>query len=88
MYSKTPGTAYLLLNPEGSFGQYREYGEDRRAKLDVDYGVHGGTISLHIHKINKYGERGEPTIIAYPGGDIIDTNLYNKYKAILKGVKL
>ena len=48
--SNTPSTAYVLLDENGSFLQYRKYGSDRRALFDIDYGRHHSTDDwLHIH---------------------------------------
>ena len=85
-FSNTPGTAYLLLNPDGSFKQFRQYGENRNAEFDIDYGKHGNEVSLHIHHY-KNGHK-KPTIIASKTKGIIDHSLYNKYKKILIGIKL
>ena len=88
-HSSTPGTAYLLLNQDGSFKPFRQYNEYRKSVLDLDYGNHDGQISLHLHTF-KNGKRNSsnPTIIAIKGKGIIDKKLYNKYKPLLKGVKL
>ncbi len=48
--SNTPSTAYILLDEDGKFLQYRKYGSDRRALYDIDYGRHNSTEDwLHIH---------------------------------------
>lgn len=39
-WSNTPGTGYLLLNKNGTFKQYRQYGENCKAIFDLDYGEH------------------------------------------------
>lgn len=87
--SSSPGTAYLLLNQDGTLKQYRQYGESRKPILDLDYGNHNGQTSLHLHTF-KNGKRdsNNPTIIAIKGKGIINKELYNKYKVLLKGVKL
>ncbi len=88
LYSNTPGTAYILLKPNGQFGQFRQYGEDRKAKIDIDYGIHKNKLSLHMHTYNRNGREHNPIIIAYPKSSIINKNLYKKYKRFLKGIKL
>lgn len=85
-FSNTPGTAYILLNPDGSFKQFRQYGEDRKPLFDIDYGKHDGKVSLHIHY--KRGKDHEPDIVASKEDGIVDKKLYNKYKKFLKGVDL
>ena len=74
-FPNTPGTAYILLNPDGSFKQFRQYGEDRKPLFDIDYGNHNG-------------KDHEPDIIASKEDGIVDKKLYNKYKKFLKGVDL
>ena len=86
-YSNTPGTAYILLNSDGSFNQYRQYGENRYMEFDVDYGKHGNEVSLHIH-YHTDKVREEPDIIASKKRGIVDKKLYNKFKKFLKGVDL
>lgn len=86
LFSSTPGTAYILLNPDGSFKQFRQYGEDRKPLLDIDYGIHKGKLSLHIHHKRENGS--EPDIIASKEDGIVNERLYNKYKKFLKGVDL
>ena len=82
--SNTPGTSYLLLNPDGTFKQLRVFGEDRKPILDIDYGPHRGMVSLHAHKYEN-GERisGDSVIIIKKGD-----HLYEKYKRLFKGVKM
>lgn len=87
-YSNTPGTAYVLFDAKGSFSQFRQYKEDRKPAFDIDYGIHNGKLSLHIHEFKSNGRSMEPRIIAYPNGDIINKDLYEKYKGFLKGIKL
>lgn len=85
-FSNTPGTAYILLDPDGHFKQFRQYGEDRRPLFDIDYGKHGNEVSLHVHY--KRGKNQEPDIIASKEKGIINQKLYNKFKKFLKGVDL
>lgn len=58
MYSKTPGTAYLLYRKDGTFDQLRVFGSDRKPRFDIDYGVHQGKVSLHVHTYIE-GKRAE-----------------------------
>ena len=83
-FSNTPGTAYILLNPDGSFKQYRQYKEDRGIDFDIDYGKHGNEISLHIHR----GRSGNFELIASKKQGIVNQELYNKFKKFLKGIDL
>lgn len=88
-YSNTPGTAYILLNNNGVFRQFRQYGEDRGALFDIDFGKHKTDYEyLHIHRFSGKKRSNEPETIALPGNAIINKKLYEKYKGFLKGVKL
>lgn len=88
LYSNTPGTAYILLKPNGRFHQFRQYGEDRKAKFDIDYGRHNSAKPyLHMHTYSGK-DRPEPMPITNTKGDIINKSLYEKYKGFLKGIKL
>ncbi|MBR3138328.1 hypothetical protein IKG41_03260 [Candidatus Saccharibacteria bacterium] len=87
-YSNTPGTAYILLNSDGTFSQFRQYGEDRMPEFDIDYGRHDSDKPyLHMHTYNGKA-RSKPTPITNEDGDIINKDLYEKYKGFLKGIKL
>lgn len=79
MYSKTPGTAYLLYRKDGTFDQLRVFGSDRKPRFDIDYGVHSSRKTLHIH-FYKNGIRSKSPVMLHPG----DT-LYEKYKNYLRG---
>ena len=87
-FSNTPGTAYVLLDPDGKFSQFRQYREDRKVKFDIDYGRHNSAKPyLHMHTYaNK--TRLEPIPITNTKGDIINKSLYEKYKRFLKGIRL
>lgn len=88
-FSNAPGTAYILLNPDGSFKQFCQYGEDRSLEFVIDYGRHGGKYpNLHIHRYKNSQRQGEPEIIASKEKGILNQALYNKYKKFLKGVDL
>ena len=85
--SASPGSAYVMLSKDASFKHYAEYGENQKIRLRLDYGIHKGRKSFHVH---KYDEKGgnTTTIIASSINGIVDEKLYNKYKKFLKGVKL
>lgn len=87
-YCNTPGTAYILLNSDGGFKQFCQYGEDRGLEYIIDYGLHGGEVSLHIHHYKNGKRQGEPDIIASKEKGVVDRKLYNKFKKFLKGVDL
>ncbi len=80
--SNTPGTAYISLNKdEGrTFNQLRVYDENRMPVFDIDYGIHDGVVSLHVHFFTD-GIRGKNPTILQPGDE-----LYERYKHVFKGV--
>lgn len=80
--SNTPGTSYLLYRKNGDFNQLRVFGENRIPQFDIDYGVHNGKKSLHVHYFINGNRSNHPKIL-HP-----DDVLYKKYKLIFKGVKL
>lgn len=79
--SNTPGTSYLSYRKDGIFDQLRVFENDRIPKFDIDYGVHQGEKSLHIHYY-KDGVRSKEPIKIKEGDKI-----YEKYKRLFKGVK-
>lgn len=79
--SNTPGTSYLSYRKNGDFNQFRVFGNNRIPKFDIDYGVHNGEKTLHIHYYIN-GNRSKIPDILHPG-DV----LYEKYKNIFKGIK-
>lgn len=86
-YSSTPGTAYILLKPNGHFSQFRQYGEDRKALFDIDYGRHESKEPfLHLHRYEGK-DRPAPIPITDTKGNIINKKLYEKYKGFLKGIR-
>lgn len=88
-FSNTPGTAYILLSPDGGFKQFCQYGEDRRLEFVIDYGRHGGAEpTVHIHRYENGKRQDEPEIIASKEKGILNQALYNKFKKFLKGVDL
>jgi hypothetical protein len=85
--SATPGSAYVMLAKDGSFKHYAEYGENQKMKLRLDYGMHNGEKSFHLHKYNEDGSE-TTIIIASQNKGVVDERLYNKYKKFLKGIDL
>lgn len=79
--SNTPGTSYLSYRKDGTFDQLRVFGDDRIPKFDIDYGLHKGEKTLHIHYYQD-GIRSANPIIIKPGDE-----MYEKYKHLFKGVK-
>lgn len=80
--SNTPGTLYLSYRKDGVFDQLRVFGKDRIPKYDIDYGVHQGEKSLHIHYYENEVRSKEPIKIK------VGDKVYEKYKNLFKGVKL
>lgn len=50
------GKAYISKNPDGKVKQIRCYNENHTAKVDYDFSMHRGKISLHAHDY-KNGNR-------------------------------
>lgn len=80
--SNTPGTLYLSYRKDGVFDQLRVFGKDRIPQYDIDYGVHQGEKSLHIHYYENEVRSKEPIKIK------VGDKVYEKYKNLFKGVKL
>lgn len=79
--SNTPGTSYLLYRKNGDFDQLRVFGENRIPQFDIDYGIHDGRKSLHVHFFTD-GKRGKEPKILHSGDA-----LYEKYKTLFKGIE-
>ena len=81
--SNTPGTAYISYRKDQNqtFCQLRVFGKDRVPTYDIDYGMHQGKLSLHVHYYNG-GVRSKDPVILHKGDP-----LYEKYKKIFRGVK-
>lgn len=47
--SNTPGTMYMSKNKRGYIKQLRIYGNDRRAKIDIDFDHKHKGMQPHIH---------------------------------------
>ncbi|MBE6099923.1 MAG: hypothetical protein E7197_07700 [Anaerovibrio sp.] len=77
--SNTPGTAYVSYNKDGSFKQFIIFGNDRLPVYRIDYGIHRGKKSLHIHFMK--GNKNKSPKILKP-----HHILYKKHKDLFKGV--
>ena len=80
--SNTPGTAYISYRRDGTFNQYVVFGNDRMPVYQIDYGMHDGKKSLHVHFFPNGQRDKQPTYL-----NLGDT-LYEKHKKLFKGVKL
>ena len=47
--SNTPGTAYVSYRKDGTFDQYIVFDANRMPVYRIDYGMHRGKKTLHIH---------------------------------------
>lgn len=84
-FCNTPGIAYIAVNMEGKFHQFRQYGRDRRPLFDIDYGedtplTGRGKRELHIHEYDSNGVR-------QPGRWLTDSEM-RRYGKFFKGVDL
>ena len=79
--SNTPGTSYISYRKDGTFDQYITFGQDRMPVYRIDYGMHEGKKTLHVH----FYENGNtlPNPIELKKGDA----LYEKHKKLFKGMK-
>ena len=41
--------SYISLHPDGSVKQIRVYNPDLTAKVDIEYSMHQGKMTLHAH---------------------------------------
>lgn len=41
--------AYIKLNPDGSVKQIRLYNSNHTAKIDIEFSIHQGKLTLHAH---------------------------------------
>ena len=64
--SNTPGTSYLLYRKNGDFDQLRVFNENRMPRFDIDYGVHDGKKSFHVHYFTD-GKRSKTPDILHSG---------------------
>lgn len=86
--SHTANNAYLLLDGDGVFHQYREYNENHEVIFEIGYhhekGMGDGDV-LHVHIHQKPGVEwhySAKKFAIHPGDDI-----YEKYKFLFVGVK-
>lgn len=79
--SNTPGTEYVSFRKDGTFDQYIVFGNDRLPIYRIDYGVHQGKVSLHVHYYKNGDGQKDPPLLKE--GD----PLYEKHKHLFKGVK-
>ncbi len=79
--SNTPGTAYVLYGKDGTFKQFIIFGNDRKPVYQIDYGIHQGKKSLHVHFFSKNGDRKKPKLLRP------HHHLYKKHKELFKEVK-
>lgn len=79
--SNTPGTKYLLLNPDKTFRALRIFGKNRLAEMDIDYHKIDGKMQLHKHLYNAKGERQKEHLL-------LSKEELKKYRPYLKGVPL
>ncbi|MCD8291787.1 MAG: hypothetical protein LUC91_09850 [Prevotella sp.] len=82
--SNTPGTSYVSYRKNGVFDQLRVFGMDRVPVFDIDYGMHQGGKSLHVHFYTNGKRASGNAVVRLKEGDL----LYEKYKNLFKGVKL
>ena len=78
--SNTPGTSYVSYRKDGTFSQFITFDENRMPIYQIDYGMHQGTTTLHVHYFSN-GERSKNPIELHPGD-----KLYEKHKLLFKGV--
>ena len=79
--SNTPGTAYVSYRKDGTFDQYIVFDANRMPVYRIDYGMHRGKKTLHIHCYKNGNALPNP-----PDLKKVDP-LYEKHKRLFKGVK-
>ena len=79
--SNTPGTAYVSYRKDGTFDQYIVFDANRMPVYRIDYGMHRGKKTLHIHYYKNGNALPNPPDLKK--GD----PLYEKHKRLFKGVK-
>ena len=80
--ANTPCTSYVSYNDDGIFNHFITFDKDRMPIYAIDYGVHRGKKSLHVHYY-KDGDRSKEIEYLNPGDE-----LYEKHKKLFKGVKI
>lgn len=81
------GKWYIFYNDAMEYGRInntiRVFGDNRKPILDIDYGMHHGVKTLHVHYYNADGVRMDMDHV------LTETDpLYKKYSKVFKGVKL
>ena len=76
--SEVPNVSYLLYGKNGVFKQMRIFGDDNKPKMDIDYHIRDGKMSLHKH-IYIDGVRQKEHI------DLTSTE-YDNYKKFIEKV--
>lgn len=79
--SNTPGTAYISYRKDGTFNQYIVFDESRMPIYRIDYGIHRGRKSLHVHYYKAGNTLPNPSELKQ------GEPLYEKHKLLFKGVK-
>ena len=79
--SNTPGTAYVSYRKDGTFDQYIVFDANRMPVYRIDYGMHRGKKTLHIHYYKNGNALPNPPDLKK--GD----PLYEKHKRLFKWVK-
>ena len=79
--SNTPGTAYVSYRKDGTFDQYIVFDANRMPVYRIDYGMHRGKKTLHIHCYKNGNALPNPPDLKK--GD----PLYEKHKRLFKGGK-
>lgn len=79
--SNAPGTAYIKLTANGTFSQLRMFGANCKPIYDIDYGLHHGELSLHVHCLKGDPAHRNNVYILHP-----DDPLYEKYRSLFRGI--
>lgn len=87
--SHTAGNAYVLLDKNGIFHQYREYDKNHKVVLEIGYhreaGLGKGAV-LHIHVHKKPGVENHNDTSTEKRK--LTRDEYKKYKGLFIGVKI
>jgi hypothetical protein len=79
--ANTPGTAYASYHKDGTFSQFILFDEKRMPVYRIDYGLHRGKKSLHVHYYKDGNTLPNPLVLKK------GQPLYEKHKHLFKGVK-
>lgn len=87
--SHTAGNRYLLLDKDGVFHQYREYGKDHKVVLEIGYHHEkslgkGDVLHIHVHQKPGIEFHGDFSTIKRK----LTRSEYAKYRKFFKGVKI